>query len=88
MDGRPPLRWRNSAFLEEGQIIENAHLLEGTPGVLLHGRYDVSGPLEVAWRLSKRWPDADLVVLDEAGHGGGDDVTAAIQRAILQVTPA
>lgn len=80
--------WRNSAFLGEDQLIAEAHRLSGTPGVLLHGRYDVSGPLETAWRLAKTWTDADLIVLDEAGHGGGDDVTAAIREAVVRVTPS
>lgn len=44
--------------------------LAGVPAVLVHGRYDVSGPLDTAWNLARAWPDAHLVVLDDAGHGG------------------
>jgi proline iminopeptidase len=32
-------------------------------------RLDVSGPLDIPWRLAQAWPDAELVVIDEAGHG-------------------
>lgn len=64
--------WRHAAFLEDEQLIRDAPKLNGIPGVLIHGRYDVSSPLETAWQLSKRWSTSRLVVLDDAGHGGGD----------------
>jgi proline iminopeptidase len=37
---------------------------------LIHGRLDVSGPLETAWELSRAWTDSELVVVDDAGHYG------------------
>jgi proline iminopeptidase len=40
--------------------------------VLIHGRYDVSSPLETAWQLSQRWTTSGLHVLEDAGHGGGN----------------
>jgi proline iminopeptidase len=63
--------WRHAAFLEESQLIRDAARLNGIPGVLVCGKYDVSGPLETAWRLSQRWTTTSLHILDDAGHGGG-----------------
>lgn len=63
--------WRHGCFLAEGQITANVHLLAEIPAVLVHGRHDVSSPLETAWRLHQAWPASELVVLDDAGHGGG-----------------
>lgn len=63
--------WRHAAFLDEEQLIRDVPSLDGIPGVLIHGIYDVSSPLETAWRLAQRWPTARLHVLDDAGHGGG-----------------
>jgi proline iminopeptidase len=57
-------------------------MLDGIPGVLIHGRYDVSSPLETAWRLSQRWRTSRLHVLEDAGHGGGDSLVAAIVGAL------
>jgi proline iminopeptidase len=74
--------WRHAAFLEEDQLIRNVSLLNGIPGTLIHGRYDVSGPLETAWRLSRDWTSARLHVLDDAGHGGGNSFMAAIVEAL------
>ena len=70
--------WRHAAFLEEDQIIRDAAVLNGIPGVMICGRYDVSGPLVTAWRLSQRWTNAELHVLDDAGHGGGDTFTPLV----------
>jgi len=76
--------WRHAAFLEDDQLLRDASRLNGIPGVLIHGRYDVSGPLEIAWRLSQRWGASQLHVIDDAGHGGSDTFTAAIMDALAQ----
>lgn len=74
--------WRHAAFLEEDQLLCDASTLNGIPGVLIHGRYDVSSPLETAWRLSQRWTTSQLQVLDDAGHGGGDTFLSAVVGAL------
>lgn len=41
----------------------------------------VSGPADVAWQLHLAWPGSELVLLDDAGHGGGtfhDHITHAL----------
>lgn len=62
----------HGAWLEEGALLRDAHRLSGIPGVLIHGRLDLGGPLETAWELARAWPDAELHVVDGAGHLGGD----------------
>lgn len=74
--------WRNAAFLEEDQLIRDAAILNGIPGVLVHGRHDVSSPLESAWRLSKAWTTSRLHVLDDAGHGGGESFLPLVVGAL------
>jgi len=74
--------WRHAAFLEEDQLIRNAPKLNGIPGVLIHGRYDVSGPLITAWQLSQRWTTSRLHILDDAGHGGGNRFMALVLDAL------
>lgn len=64
--------WRNAHFLEDGILLREAGKLAGIPGVLVTGRLDVSGPPDVAWNLAKVWPDAELYLVDDAGHGAGD----------------
>jgi proline iminopeptidase len=81
--------WGNGCFLGDGQLLRDAGRLAGIPGVLVHGRYDVSGPLDLAWRLHQAWPASELVVVGDAGHGGGsmsDAVVAATDRFAAQLT--
>lgn len=74
--------WKNAAFLEDEQLIRNAALLNGIPGELIHGRCDVSSPLDTAWMLSKKWETSRLRVLGDAGHGGGESFIGAIVEAL------
>jgi proline iminopeptidase len=60
----------NGAWLEEGQLIRNAGRLAGIPGVLIHGRRDLSCPLDTAWALAQAWPDAELLAPADSGHLG------------------
>ena len=62
--------WSQGCFLEDGQLLRDAHRLADIPGIMVHGRYDVSCPLDVAWQLAKAWPAGELAVVDDAGHSG------------------
>lgn len=62
----------HGAWLDEGQILRDAHRLAGIPGVLIHGRLDLGGPIDVPWLLARSWPDAELQVVAEAGHLGDE----------------
>lgn len=64
--------WRHAAFLDDGALVRDADRLDGIPAVLIHGRMDVSSPLDVPWKLNRIWPDSELVVIDDAGHGVGE----------------
>ncbi len=63
--------WSHGCFLTAHQVLNSMDRLAGIPAALIHGRYDVSGPLDTAWQLHRAWPSSRLVVLDDAGHGGG-----------------
>ncbi len=58
----------HAGWLEEGQLIRDAHKLKGIPGVIVHGRYDMPCPAKYAWALHKAWPDADFHLIEGAGH--------------------
>lgn len=77
--------WRNAAFLGEGQLLREAPTLNRIPGVLISGRYDVSGPLEAAWRLSQAWTTSRLRVIDDTGHGGSDAFLSAVIDALIEL---
>lgn len=74
----------HNAWLEDAQLLRDAHRLAGIPGVLIHGRLDLGSPLITAWELAKAWPDAELKVIENAGHTGSpatrDAILAATER--------
>jgi len=73
----------HGAWLRENQLVEQAHRVHGIPGILVHGRFDPQSPLEAAWLLSRAWPDAELVVVENAGHTSpalGEAIVAATDR--------
>jgi proline iminopeptidase len=69
----------NAAWLDEGALIRDAGRLASIPGVLIHGRLDLGGPVQTAWELSHAWPGAELVVVEETGHTG----SAAMEKALI-----
>jgi len=75
--------WRHAGFLGDGQFLADATKLAGIPGVIINGRLDISGPPDTAWQLARAWPDAELVLADEAGHGAAHPTTF---EAILTAT--
>jgi proline iminopeptidase len=79
--------WAHGCFLEEGLLLREAGRLAGTPGVLIHGRLDVSGPLDTAWHLHRAWPGSELVVVEDDGHGG-PGMTAAFVAATDRLAQA
>jgi len=58
----------HNSFLEPDQLLDNARRLHAIPGIIVHGYYDVVCPLEQAWALHQAWPEAQLQVIQDAGH--------------------
>jgi proline iminopeptidase len=76
--------YANYGWLTDGELIRDAGKLAGIPGVLVHGRLDLSCPVATAYELASAWPGADLFVCDQSGHRGsatkGEYVRAALAR--------
>lgn len=75
----------NNTFLEDNQILNNAGRLEGIPGVIVHGRYDMVCPVDNAFALKEHWPDAELQIIREAGHSARE---AGTVDALIRATDA
>jgi len=58
----------HNGFMEEGQLLRDAHKLRDIPGVIVQGRYDVCTPAHSAWDLHRAWPQAEFYLVDDAGH--------------------
>jgi proline iminopeptidase len=58
----------NGFFSRDDEILHNIGRIRHIPCVIAHGRYDVVTPLRSAWELSRKWPEADLRIVTDAGH--------------------
>jgi proline iminopeptidase len=64
--------WRHRAWLEDRALVRDVSRLKGIPGILIHGRLDIGGPLITPWQLKQHWPGSELIVVSEAGHNARD----------------
>ncbi|HET6299274.1 MAG TPA: prolyl aminopeptidase [Kribbella sp.] len=73
--------WGHAAWIEDGALLRDAGKLAGIPGVLIHGRLDLSSPADIPWKMAQAWPDAELHLVEDGGHGTGTDlVLQALDR--------
>ena len=70
-------------FARDAQLLDEVHRIRHLPGVIVQGRYDVVCPMETAWALHRRWPEARLVVVPDAGHAAFEPAIAA---ALIEAT--
>jgi proline iminopeptidase len=73
--------WANAGFRKDGELLDGVRGLGRIPAVLIHGKLDLSSPLDIPWQLAQAWPDAELVVIGGEGHHGGDARTEALVAA-------
>ncbi|HEY8381467.1 MAG TPA: prolyl aminopeptidase [Microvirga sp.] len=75
----------HAGFMEEGQLIRDAHRLAGIPAVIIQGRYDVATPAATAWDLHKAWPEARFILVPDAGHAS---MEPGILHHLIEATDA
>jgi proline iminopeptidase len=49
-------------------LLANVGAIRNLPCAIVQGRYDVVCPMESAWALHRAWPEAELHVVEDAGH--------------------
>lgn len=62
----------NDFYLEEAQLLRDAHKLAGIPGIIVQGRHDICCPPSSAWALKQAWPEVDLRIVHDAGHAASE----------------
>jgi proline iminopeptidase len=71
----------NNCFLEEGQLLRDAHTLAGIPTIIVNGRYDMICPPVNAYRVHRSIPGSKLVIAEMAGHSMSQK---PVERALLE----
>jgi proline iminopeptidase len=72
-------------FKRDAQLLEEVGRIRRIPGVIVQGRYDVVCPMRSAWDLSVAWSEADLRVVNDAGHSGFE---VGIAHELVRATDA
>lgn len=68
----------NGGFLgSDDQLLRDVHKIRHLPCVMVHGRYDVVCPVQNAYDLKRAWPEAELIVVPDAGHAALESGTLA-----------
>ncbi|HEY9807448.1 MAG TPA: prolyl aminopeptidase, partial [Candidatus Obscuribacterales bacterium] len=74
----------NHGFFEpEDQLLRNVDRIRHIPAVIVQGRYDVVCPMISAWELHQAWPEAEFIVVPDAGHSM---MEPGIRTALLDAT--
>ena len=58
----------NHYFIADKQILDNCGILQNIPTIIIHGQNDLTCPLESGWLLQQALPQAQFIVLPNAGH--------------------
>lgn len=71
----------HEGWFREGQLIAGVDTIRHIPAVIVQGRHDVCTPMMTAWDLHQAWPEAEFVVVDDAGHSASEPGIARALRA-------
>ncbi len=73
------------AFLPEGALLDGLPRIRHLPCTIVQGRYDIVCPIGTADTLARAWPEAEYIVVPDAGHsvrepGIARELVAAVAR--------
>jgi proline iminopeptidase len=72
------------AFLDaDDQLLRDVPRIRHLPATIVGGRYDLVCPIRSAWDLHRAWPEAELMIVPDAGHSA---LEAGISRALVAAT--
>ncbi len=73
----------NRVFMPAGHIIDNIGSIRSIPATIVQGRYDMVCPIVTADGLARAWPEAEYVVVADAGHSA---LEPGIRAALVGAT--
>lgn len=75
----------NNGFIEDGELLrqENIDKIRHIPCVIVQGRYDLVCPMTSAYELSQKWPEAEFIVIPDAGHSA---IEVGTEKALVEAT--
>ncbi len=73
----------NACFLEPDALLAGLDAIRALPAAIVQGRYDAICPPLTADRLARAWPEADYVLVPDAGHSA---LEPGIRRELVAAT--
>jgi proline iminopeptidase len=74
----------NKGFIEpEDKLLLDIDRIRKIPAVIVQGRYDVVCPMISAWELHRAWPEAEFIVVADAGHSMSEP---GIRTCLIEAT--
>lgn len=74
--------FRNCLFEPEDSLLRGIDRIRHIPAAIVQGRYDIVCPIITADRLHEEWPEADYMILPDAGHASMEPaMLAALMEA-------
>jgi len=74
---------RNTKLQPETRILDDISRIRAIPAAIVQGRYDIICPPASALDLHAVWPEADFVMVPDAGHSA---IEPGIRRALIEAT--
>jgi proline iminopeptidase len=68
----------NNCFLEDGELLNNTDRLKDIPTVIVNGRYDIICPPITAYKLHKKLPKSELIIVERAGHSASAEPLCSV----------
>jgi proline iminopeptidase len=77
--------FRHRLFLPENALLDNVRRIRKIPAVIVQGRYDMVCPAVTADELHRAWPEAEYILVPDAGHSAWEpgiraQLVAAMER--------
>jgi proline iminopeptidase len=75
----------NDIFLPVNSLLDNVARIRHLPAIIVQGRYDMVCPIVSADDLHRAWPEAEYIVIPDAGHSAWEpgicaELVAATER--------
>jgi proline iminopeptidase len=75
--------WHGGFLDTDTQLLDGVDRIRHLPAVIINGRYDACCPPVSAYDLARRWPEAELRIVPDAGHSAAEP---GIARELLRAT--
>ncbi len=75
--------FKHYMFTDQTSLLTKVDKFRHIPSTIIQGRYDMICPIAAAHKLHKAWPEADYIIVPDAGHSALDP---PIRSHLIQAT--